>query len=123
LGFPEEQWTDRSERVMAAELIREQIFRTLGQELPYVSAVEIEHFERTPRMLRLGAVVWVERAGQKAIVIGKGGEQLKEIGRRARLEMESLFEGKVFLELWVKVREDWTDNAIALRSLGILEED
>jgi GTP-binding protein Era len=110
--------TDRSERFLAAELVREQLMRQLGQELPYATTVEIERFELEGNLRRIHAAVWVERDGQKAIVIGDKGTRLREIGTRARLAMESLFEGKVYLELWVKVRTGWSDDERALRELG-----
>jgi GTP-binding protein Era len=116
--FPSDQLSDRSERFLAAELVREQLMRALGQEVPYATTVEIEAFERDETISRLSAVIWVERAGQKAIVIGRQGAQLKQIGQSARLEMEKLFDQKVYLQLWVKVREDWADDEAALRSLG-----
>lgn len=116
--FPEEQVTDRSERFLVAELIREQIMRALGQEVPYSTAVEIEQFKREGNLTRIHAAILVERQGQKAIMIGKGGAQLKRIGTGARKEMEQLLDGKVFLELWVKVREGWADDERAMQSLG-----
>ncbi|MCS4503620.1 GTPase Era [Arhodomonas aquaeolei] len=116
--FPEEQVTDRSERFMAAELIREQLMAGLGEELPYATTVEIEAFEQEGRLRRIAAVIWVERPGQKKIVIGGDGRRLKSLGRSARLEMERLFDGRVYLQLWVKVREGWSDDERALRSLG-----
>lgn len=116
--FPEDQVTDRSERFLAAELVREQLMRALGQELPYATAVEIEAFEEEGNLARIAAVIWVERDGQKAIVIGRQGQLLKRIGQSAREEMERLFERKVFLQLWVKVREGWSDDLKALHSLG-----
>ena len=120
--YPAEQLSDRGERFQAAELVREQIFRGFGQELPYATAVEIEQFKREPKLLRIEAVIWVEKAGQKAILIGKGGERLKDIGQRARLEMQKQFGSKIYLALWVKLRAGWSDNARALRSLGYTEE-
>ncbi len=120
--YPADQLSDRGERFRAAELVREQIFRGFGQELPYATAVEIEEFKREPKLIRIEAVIWVEKAGQKAIVIGRGGERLKEVGQRARLEMQKLFASKVYLRLWVKVRAGWSDDARALRSLGYTEE-
>ncbi len=120
--YPAEQLSDRGERFQAAELVREQIFRGFGQELPYATAVEIEQFKREPKLLRIEAVIWVEKAGQKAILIGKGGERLKEIGQHARLEMQKRFGSKIYLALWVKVRAGWSDDARALRSLGYTEE-
>lgn len=121
--FPEDQVSDRGDRFMAAELVREQVFRSLGAEVPYSTTVEIEQFKREKRLWRVSAVIWVEKEGQKAIVIGKGGERLKAIGRRAREEMERAFAGKVFLQLWVKVREGWSDDVRALRSWGYSEEE
>ncbi|HDY85122.1 hypothetical protein LCGC14_1013970 [marine sediment metagenome] len=122
LIFPEDQLTDRSSRFLAAELVREKLFRHLGQELPYSITVEIEQFDDEENLYRIGAVVYVERSGQKAIVIGKGGELLKSVGKDARLEMESLFGKKVFLRLWVKVREGWGDNERMLKNLGYNDE-
>lgn len=116
--FPEDQITDRSERFLAAELVREQLMRALGQELPYATTVEIEAFQEEGNLARIAAVIWVERPGQKAIVIGQKGELLKRVGQGARIEMERLFDRKVFLQLWVKVREGWSDDLRALRSLG-----
>jgi GTP-binding protein Era len=116
--YPPDQLSDRNDRFMAAELVREQIFRLLGKEVPYATAVEIQDFKQEPKLIRIEAVIWVEKDGQKAIVIGKNGERLKEIGRHARLAMQQAFGGKVYLGLWVKVREGWSDDARALRSLG-----
>ena len=122
-AFGEDEITDKSQRFLAGELVREQLMRQLGDELPYATTVEIERFEEEPSpragvMYRIGAVVWVERDGQKAIVIGKGGERLREIGTRARQQMEQLFDAKVHLETWVRVREGWSNDEAALRSLG-----
>ncbi|RKZ77937.1 MAG: GTPase Era [Gammaproteobacteria bacterium] len=122
LIFPEDQITDRSSRFLAAELIREQLFRHLGQELPYSITVEIEQFDDEEKLYRLGAVIYVERDGQKSIVIGKKGALLKSVGKDARLEMQSLFGRKVFLRLWVKVREGWGDNERMLKNLGYKDE-
>ena len=116
--YAEDEITDKSQRFLAGELVREQLMRLLGAELPYATTVEVEHFAEEGRMLRIGAVIWVEREGQKAIVIGKGGERLREIGSRAREQMERLFGAKVFLETWVRVREGWSDDEAALRTLG-----
>jgi GTP-binding protein Era len=117
--FPEEQITDKSERFQAAEIIREKLTLRLRQELPYGITVEIERFElQEDGRLLIGAVIWVERAGQKAIVIGQGGERLKEIGRSARMELKNLFNRPVHLELWVKVKDNWSDSEAALRQLG-----
>ena len=122
LIFPEDQITDRSSRFLAAELVREQLFRHLGQELPYSITVEIEQFDDEKDLYRIGAVIYVERDGQKAIVIGKKGDLLKSVGKDARSEMESLFGHKVFLRLWVKVREGWGDNERMLKNLGYNDE-
>ena len=122
LIFPEDQFTDRSARFLAAELVREKLFRQLGQELPYSLTVEIEQYKQEDKLIRIGAVIYVERSGQKSIVIGKKGELLKAVGREARIEMESLFESKVFLELWVKVRDGWSDNERMLKNLGYNDE-
>ncbi len=116
--YPEDQITDRSERFLAAEMIREKLFRRLGQEVPYGLTVEIERFREEKGMLRIYGLIWVDRASQKSIVIGKGGALLKEVGRDARQDMERLFDRKVYLQLWVKVKEGWVDDERALRSLG-----
>jgi GTP-binding protein Era len=119
LFYPEDYITDRSERFMAAELIREKLMRTLGDEVPYSSTVEIEQFKFGDNgVLNINGLILVERSGQKAIIIGKQGQRLKQIGRDARLEMEELFDCKVFLELWVKVKDGWADDERALKSLG-----
>lgn len=116
--YDEDQFTDRSERFLAAELIREQLMTRLHQELPYALTVEIEEFKRSKGLLSIGAIVWVERKGQKQIVIGKGGDVLKFVGSRSRRALEELFEEKVFLRLWVKVSRDWSDDERALRQFG-----
>ena len=116
--YGEDEITDRSERFLAGELVREQLMRRLGDELPYSTTVEIERFEEDGELLRIAAVVWVEREGQKPIVIGKGGERLKAIGAGARTGMERLFGRKVFLETWCRVREGWSDDEAALRRFG-----
>ncbi|UXI69665.1 GTPase Era [Tahibacter amnicola] len=117
--YGEDEITDRSERFLAAELVREQLMRQLGQELPYSCTVEIEQFGvREDGITEIGAVVWVERAGQKAIVIGAAGARLKEVGTAARLSMERLFERRIFLKLWVRVRENWSDDEAALKRFG-----
>jgi GTPase len=116
--FGEDEITDRSERFLVAELIREQLMRQLGDELPYSSTVEIEQFKEDGRLLRIGAVVWVEREGQKGIVVGAGGSQMRSIGQAARIAIERLLERKVFLELWCKVRENWSDDEAQLRRFG-----
>ena len=116
--FAEDEITDKSQRFLAGEMVREQLMRQLGEELPYATTVEIERFVVDGALLRIGAVIWVERDGQKAIVIGKGGERLREVGARARVQMERLFDSKVFLETWVRVREGWSDDEAALRAFG-----
>jgi GTP-binding protein Era len=116
--FPNDQITDRSERFLAAELVREKLVRSLTQELPYSTTVEIEKFTVENGIRHIHAVIWVEREGQKGIIIGKKGQQLKRIGELARKDMERAFDGKVFLQLWVKVRSGWSDDERALRSLG-----
>lgn len=116
--YDEDEITDKSQRFLAGELIREQLMRQLGEELPYATTVEIEAFEVDEGMIRISAVIWVEREGQKAIVIGKGGERLRAIGTSARIQMEELFQSKVFLKTWVRVRAGWSDDEAALRSLG-----
>ncbi len=116
--YAEDEITDRSQRFLAGELVREQLMRQLGDELPYATTVEIERFAEDGELLRIGAVVWVEREGQKPIVIGKGGTRLREIGSKARQHMERLFGRKVFLETWVRVREGWSDDEAALKAFG-----
>lgn len=116
--YGEDEITDRSERFLAAEFLREKLFRLLGDELPYGIAVEIEKFETEGNLRRIYAAVVVDRASHKGIVIGKGGEQLKRIASEARAELEQLFEAKVFLEVWVKVKSGWADDERALKSLG-----
>jgi GTP-binding protein Era len=116
--FGEDEVTDRSERFLASEIIREKIFRLLGEEVPYSVSVMIEKFEMDGSMRRIHAAILVDKANQKAIIIGKGGEKLKEISTQARKDMEKLFDGKVFLETWVKVKGGWADDERALKSLG-----
>jgi len=121
LLYPPEQLTDASDRFMAAEIIREKLTLRLQEEVPYGLMVEVEGIgeaEDEPGKLMVQAVIWVERTGQKAIVIGKGGELLKEVGRSARLDLKRHFGQPVHLELWVKVREDWSDDEAALRRFG-----
>ncbi|MFO1431446.1 MAG: GTPase Era [Candidatus Competibacteraceae bacterium] len=120
--FAPDQITTASERFLAAELIREKLTRQLRQELPYALTVEIETFKEQDQLLHIGAVIWVERFSQKGIVIGEQGSVLKAVGRQARQEMEKLFQRKVFLETWVKVREGWSDDDRALRSFGYQDE-
>lgn len=119
--FPDDLITDRSERFLAAERIREKLIRTVGQEVPYAITVEIEDFKRKGNILHVSAMIWVEREGQKAILIGKEGAQLKEVGRVARLELEKMFGLKVFLRLWVKVKAGWSDDTSTLQRMGYNE--
>lgn len=116
--FTEDELTDRSERFLAAELLREKLFRNLGDELPYGMAVEIERFEQEGQLRRIFAAIIVDKAQHKAIVIGKGGEKLKAMASDARRDMEKLFGGSVHLETWVKVKSGWADDERALKSLG-----
>ena len=116
--FDVDDITDRSERFMASEILREKLFRNLGEELPYGIAVEIEKFEQEGELRRIHAAVIVDRAGHRAIVIGKAGERMKRISTDARKEMEALFSGRVWLETWVKVKSGWADDERALKSLG-----
>lgn len=119
--YGEDEITDKSQRFLAGELVREQLMQRLGDELPYSATVEIEKFEVDGSLLRIGAVIWLERDGQKAIVIGKGGERLKSISTSARLGMEKLFGAKVFLETWCRVRDGWSDDEAALARFGYNE--
>lgn len=117
--YPEDYITDRSSRFMAAEIIREKLMRFTGDELPYSTTVEIEQFKLGDNgVYRISGLILVERESQKRMVIGKGGKHLKTIGEHARKDMENLFDNKVFLELWVKVKQGWADDERALRSLG-----
>ncbi|HHJ15284.1 MAG TPA: GTPase Era [Gammaproteobacteria bacterium] len=120
--YDEDQVTDRSERFLAAELVREKLFRKLGEEIPYGLTVEIESFKTEKKLLHIHALIWVEKSSHKPIVIGNKGERLKEVGREARQDMQKMFGQKVFLELWVKVKEGWADDERALRSLGYNED-
>lgn len=116
--YDEDQVTDRSQRFLAAELVREKLFRRLGEEIPYGLTVEIESFKEEGNLLRIHALIWVEKASQKPIVIGHKGQLLKDVGREAREDMQEAFDRKVFLQLWVKVKEGWADDERALHSLG-----
>ena len=116
--FNEDEITHSSERFLAAELIREKLFRTLGDELPYAAAVDIARFETRGKLRRIHAEIIVDKGSQKPIVIGKNGEKLKAIASRAREDMEQLFGGKVFLEVWVKVKSGWADDERALMRMG-----
>ncbi|ORT52133.1 GTPase Era [Vibrio sp. qd031] len=122
--FPEEYVTDRSQRFMASEIVREKLMRFTGEELPYSVTVEIERFDYNPETdgFHINALILVERDGQKKMVIGKKGEKIKTIGREARLDMEELFGRKVYLETWVKVKSGWADDERALRSLGYIDD-
>lgn len=117
-NFAADELTDRSERFLAAELVREQVMLRLAQELPYAATVEIDDFREGENRAEIEASIWVEREGQKGIVIGAGGAQLKAIGSAARRAMEQVFERRVHLRLWVKVRENWSDDEAALRRFG-----
>ncbi|MEH6356226.1 MAG: GTPase Era [Marinobacter sp.] len=117
--YPDDQITDRSERFMASEMVREKITRQLGAELPYSVAVEIEEFKHDGKTLHVSAVILVEREGQKKIIIGDKGARLRSIGQDARIDMERMFDNKVMLRLWVKVKRGWADSERALKSLGM----
>ena len=118
LIYPEDQITDRPERFLAAEIIREKLTRRLGDELPYALTVEIERYEELPGITKIYAIIWIERLTQKNIVIGKEGEMLKKVGTDARFDIEKLIGQKVYLQLWVKVKKNWSDNERAMQSLG-----
>lgn len=116
--FPDDQVTDKSQRFLAAELVREKVMRQLGDELPYQMTVEIEEFREEGKVIHISALMLVERQGQKKILIGDKGERIKKIGIEARQEMERAFDSKVMLNLWVKVKRGWSDDDRALKSLG-----
>jgi GTP-binding protein Era len=116
--FPDDQLTDKSMRFISAEIVREKLFRVLKQELPYSITVSIDHYVEEEDLTRISATIWVERKSQKAIVIGKGGSLLKQIGSLARGDIERLVGGRVYLQLWVKVRVDWADDEQSLASFG-----
>ncbi|HEY0664612.1 MAG TPA: GTPase Era [Gallionella sp.] len=116
--YGEDDITDRSERFLASELLREKVFRFTGEELPYSVSVVIEQFKMEGRLRRISAAILVDKEAHKAMLIGKKGEKLKEIATQARIDMEKLFDGKVFLEVFVKVRSGWADDARVLRTLG-----
>lgn len=120
--FAEDEITNRSSKFLAAEAVREPLTRLLTDELPYSLTVEIEQFNETPELYRIGAVIWVEKQSQKGIVIGKGGARLKEVGTRARESLQKLLGVKIHLELWVRVKDGWADDERALRSLGYDQE-
>ena len=116
--YDEDQFTDRSERFLAAEMIREQLTLRLHQELPYALTVQIEEFKRKGKLLTIGAIIWVERDSQKQITVGKKGIVLKQVGSKARLVLEELFGEKIFLRLWVKVSRDWSDSDRLIERFG-----
>ncbi|MEW6558671.1 MAG: GTPase Era [Pseudomonadota bacterium] len=117
-GYEEDALTDRSERFLAAEILREKLFRLTGDELPYTSTVVIEQFAQEGQLRRISAAIIVDRDGHKAMVIGAGGERLKRISTEARQDMQALFDGPVFLEVWVKTRSGWADDQAAVRAFG-----
>ena len=120
--FPEDQITDRNVRFLSAEIIREKLIRELGAELPYTTTVEIERFEEGEAITRIYATIYVETRGQKTIIIGRKGSRLKSIGTKARIDIEKMLDTKVYLELWVKIREGWSNDERALASLGYSTE-
>jgi len=122
LIYPEDQITDRPERFLAAEIVREKLTRRLGDELPYALTVEIERYEELAGITKIYAIIWVERLTQKNIVIGKQGEMLKKVGTDARFDIEKLIGQKVYLQLWVKVKKNWSDNERAMQSLGLMTD-
>lgn len=119
--YPDDQLTDRSMRFLASEIIREKLIRELGQELPYTSAVDIDKYEEGENIVHIHATIYVESAGQKAIIIGKKGSRLKSIGTKARKDISKMLGSKVYLNLWVKIREGWSNDERALRGLGYSE--
>jgi GTP-binding protein Era len=121
--FPDDQLTDQPERFVVSELIREKIFELTKEEIPYSTAVVIEEMKEEPDITRITAVIYVERDSQKGILIGKGGDMLKQIGTRARLDAEKLLGTKIFLKLWVKVKKGWREDERMLRNIGILGEE
>jgi len=116
--FPDDQFTDKSMRFIAAEFIREKLFRLLKQELPYSITVSVDHYKEESDLIRISATIWVERKSQKGIVIGKNGSLLKKIGSQAREDIQHLIANKVYLQLWVKLREDWADDEKSLAAFG-----
>jgi len=116
--YPDDQLTDKNENFQTSEIIREKLIKSTEEEIPYSTTVIIESFKNEEKIIRISAVIWVEREGQKPIVIGKNGAMLKKIGTEARKDLEKLFDKKVFLQLWVKVKDNWTDNDRILNSLG-----
>ncbi len=118
--FPPDQLTDRSDRFIAAENIREKLMRVLGQELPYSLSVTIDAFEEEEKIVRIAATIWVEKVSQKPIIIGEEGSRLKMVGQRSRLDLEKYLDKKVFLKLWVKVKTGWSDDEKSLHQLGYI---
>jgi GTPase len=116
--FPDDEFTDKSQRFLVSEIIREKLMRSLGEELPYSVSVVIEQYVVEEKITKISALIYVEREGQKAIVIGKKGEMLKKVGKNARLDIEALLGQKVYLELWVKVKSGWSDSDKWLKDLG-----
>ncbi|MEM1243998.1 MAG: GTPase Era [Pseudomonadota bacterium] len=121
--YAKQQITDKSKRFQASEIIREKLMRHLGQEVPHTLTVEIQTFKQEKNILHIHAIIWVERKGQKVIIIGKNGEKLKQLGRLARLDLENQFNQKIYLNLWVKIKSGWTDDIRALTSLGYHSDD
>ena len=119
--FPDQQLTDRSERFFAAELLREQLIRRYHRELPYAVTVEIERFDESTERYDIGAVIWVERASQRAILLGKGGEAMKQTATAARKAMNRFFQTRVHLEVWIKIKKSWSDDETGLAALGYTE--
>ena len=116
--YPDDQITDKSQRYFAAEFIREKLIKRLGEELPYTTTVTIDSFAEKKKIIHIDAIIWVATKGQKTIVIGQKGAGLKAIGEQARKDMERMFENKVFLRTWVKVKDKWMDNELAIKQLG-----
>jgi GTPase len=121
--YPEGQVVGHDDAFTVAEVVREKLIRSLHQELPYALTVEVEHYEREPGLDRVSAIIWVEREGQKKIVIGENGAALKQVGTAARRELERMFGRKLFLKLWCKTRENWSDDPKALRRFGLTSDD
>lgn len=117
--FSSEQITDRSDRFIVSEFVREKLMRLLGDEIPYELTVTIDIFEESKNIIKIAAVIWVAKEGQKGIVIGANGAMLKKVGTQARKDLESYFEKKILLKLWVKVKENWSDDARALKEFGL----
>lgn len=116
--FAPDQLTNRNDRFIASEILREKLMRSLGDELPYALAVSIELFEEDERLIKISAIIWVERKGQKIIILGKKGEKIKKISTDARVDMETFFEKKVFLKTWIKIKKGWSDEEAMLNQLG-----